>query len=99
MSRSGEMADTPALGAGERKLMEVQVLSPAPVVTCSELRKPARRRSLRSRTPQKNTLCSFHFARAGFFLLLMKRVFFCGVLLLRAERRGFPLFYFVLALL
>src|SRR3990167_963908 len=80
MSRSGEMADTPALGAGERKLMEVQVLSPAPVVTCSELRKPARRRSLRSRTPQKNTLCSFHFARAGFFLLLMKRVFFCGAL-------------------
>lgn len=31
-------------------------------------------------TPQKNTLCSFHFARARFFLLLMKRVFFCGVL-------------------
>ena len=31
-------------------------------------------------TPQKNTLCSFHFARAGFLFLLMKRVFFCGVL-------------------
>ena len=31
-------------------------------------------------TPQKNTFCSFHFARTGFFLLLMKRVFFCGVL-------------------
>ena len=31
-------------------------------------------------TPQKNTLYSFHFARPRFFLLLMKRVFFCGVL-------------------
>jgi len=30
--------------------------------------------------PQKNTLCSFHFARTGFLFLLMKRVFFCGVL-------------------
>ena len=32
------MADTPALEAGEGNLVEVQVLSPAPVVTCSELR-------------------------------------------------------------
>src|SRR3989344_2498461 len=31
-------------------------------------------------TPQKNTLRSFHFACAGFLFLLMKRVFFCGVL-------------------
>ncbi|PJB82249.1 MAG: hypothetical protein CO088_03790 [Candidatus Yonathbacteria bacterium CG_4_9_14_0_8_um_filter_46_47] len=39
-----------------------------------------RRRSLRSRVPQENTLCSFHFARAGFLFLLMKRVFSCGSL-------------------
>jgi len=43
--------------------------------------KPARRRSLPLAAPQKNTLYSFHFARAGFLFLLMKRVFFCGALL------------------
>ena len=36
--RGGEMADTPALEAGGSNPVEVQVLSPAPVVTCSELR-------------------------------------------------------------
>ena len=36
--RGGEMADAPALGAGGSNPVEVQVLSPAPVVTCSELR-------------------------------------------------------------
>src|SRR3989338_3471076 len=43
--------------------------------------KPHRRRSLTFAAPQKNTLCSFRFARARFLLLLMKRVFFCGALL------------------
>src|SRR3990167_7456334 len=43
-------------------------------------RKPAPPLLDKLATPQKNPLCSFHFARAGFFLLLMKRVFFCGVL-------------------
>ena len=42
--------------------------------------KPSRRRSLTLAAPQKNTLCSFHFARAGFLFPLMKRVFFCGAL-------------------
>jgi len=44
------------------------------------LRKPAPPLLDKLATPQKNTLCSFHFARAGFLFLLMKRVFFCGVL-------------------
>ncbi len=44
------------------------------------IRKPAPPLLDKLATPQKNTLCSFHFARARFFLLLMKRVFFCGVL-------------------
>ena len=35
--RGGEMADALALGASGSNPMEVQVLSPAPVVTCSEL--------------------------------------------------------------
>ena len=43
-------------------------------------RKPAPPPLASLATPQKNTLCSFHFARAGFLFLLMKRVFFCGVL-------------------
>ena len=43
-------------------------------------RKPAPPPLDKLATPQKNTLCSFHFARAGFLFLLMKRVFFCGVL-------------------
>ena len=34
----GGTVDTPALGAGARKSVGVQVLSWAPVVTCSELR-------------------------------------------------------------
>src|SRR3989344_6664082 len=37
--------------------------------------KPPRRRSLTLAAPQKNTLCSFHFARAGFFLLKGKECF------------------------
>jgi len=47
-------------------------------------------------TPQKNTLCSFHFARARFLFLLMKRVFFCGVLPSKhsGRWRGCPLFDF-----
>ena len=47
-------------------------------------------------TPQKNTLCSFHFARARFFFLLMKRVFFCGVLPSKysGRWRGCPQFDF-----
>jgi len=46
----------------------------------TRLRKPAPPLLASLATPQKNTLCSFHFARAGFLFLLMKRVFFCGVL-------------------
>ena len=46
----------------------------------TRLRKPAPPLLDKLATPQKNTLCSFHFARAGFLFLLMKRVFFCGVL-------------------
>ena len=46
----------------------------------TRLRKPAPPPLDKLATPQKNTLCSFHFARAGFLFLLMKRVFFCGVL-------------------
>src|SRR3990167_10881867 len=58
--------------------------------------KPPRRRSLTLAAPQKNTLCSFHFARARFFLLLMKRVFFCGVLPSKysGRWRGCPQFDF-----
>src|SRR3989339_2266421 len=44
------------------------------------IRKPAPPLLDKLATPQKNTLCSFHFARARFLFLLMKRVFFCGVL-------------------
>jgi len=46
----------------------------------TRLRKPAPPPLDKLATPQKNTLCSFHFARAGFLFLLMKRVFLCGVL-------------------
>src|SRR3989338_8824854 len=59
-------------------------------------RKPAPPLLDKLATPQKNTLCSFHFARAGFFLLLMKRVFFCGVLPSKCSGRwgGCPQFDF-----
>ena len=46
----------------------------------TRLRKPAPPPLDKLATPQKNALCSFHFVRAGFLFLLMKRVFFCGVL-------------------
>src|SRR3989344_3328742 len=63
--------------------------------------KPPRRRSLTLAAPQKNTPCSFHFARAGlvvslsnpFFLLKGKENFFAGFCSQRARRRGWPLFF------
>ena len=57
-------------------------------------RKPAPPPLDKLATPQKNTLCSFHFARAGFLFLLMKRVFFCGVLPSKysGRWRGWPHF-------
>ena len=55
--------------------------------------KPPRRRSLPLAAPQKNTLCSFHFARAGFFLLKGKENFFAGFCSERAWRRAWPLFF------
>ena len=39
-----------------------------------------RRRSLRSRAPQKNVLRYPDFARARFFILIRMRTFFCGSL-------------------
>ena len=67
------------------------------------MRKPAPPLLDKLATPQKNTLCSFHFAclpvgmaRAGFLFLLMKRVFFCGVLPSKysGRWRGCPQFDF-----
>src|SRR3990167_8275060 len=61
----------------------------------TRLRKPAPPLLASLATPQKNTLCSFHFARAGFLFLLMKRVFFCGVLPSKysGRWRDWPHFY------
>jgi len=79
-----------------------------PTLNETRLRKPAPPLLDKLATPQKNTLYSFHFARARFFLLLMKRVFFCGVLpskysgrwrdwphfdLAREKRNSSPLFF------
>ena len=54
----------------------------------TRLRKPAPPPLDKLATPQKNTLCSFHFVRAGFLFLLMKRGFFCGVLASKYSGRG-----------
>src|SRR3990167_8099934 len=61
----------------------------------TRLRKPAPPPLAPLATPQKNTLYSFHFARAGFLFLLMKRVFFCGVLPSKysGRWRDWPLFF------
>jgi len=55
----------------------------------TRLRKPAPPLLDKLATPQKNTLCSFHFARAGFFLLKGKENFFAGFCSERAGRWGF----------
>jgi len=55
----------------------------------TRLRKPAPPLLDKLATPQKNTLCSFHFARAGFFLLKGKENFFADLCSKRAGRQGF----------